>query len=107
MADLSTDSSKKASSTPYQLDLSQTTKACKVLQQHIENARKQRQVKSEKRDLLEQDGEADAKDLEGSALNDIPLWMIVTGKKHIADRKRLKPSTMYAQVPTSRTCQTN
>lgn len=84
----------KQSNTPYQLDLTQTAKACKVLQQHIASARKEREAKSEKQDLLSKDLGSDDGENGISALHDIPLWMVFTGKKHIADKTRLKPNTM-------------
>lgn len=83
----------KESKTPYQLDLAQTTKACTVLLKHIADERARRQAESGKANLLA-DRDDDSGDDEDSDLADVPVWMIVSTKKHIADQKRLKPQKM-------------
>ena len=88
------------SNTPYQLDLDQTTKACKVLQQYIAQARRELQAKSEKRNLLDESTEPNGGD-ENAGLEDVPVWMILTGKKHIVDKVRLKPNKMYERPLTT------
>ncbi|KAB8337291.1 hypothetical protein FH972_021592 [Carpinus fangiana] len=93
----------KESKTPYQLDLTQTTQACKVLLKHIADERTRRETESGKANLLA-DRDDDSGEDEDSDLADVPIWMIVSTKKHIADQKRLKPSKI--PVPHSFNTQT-
>jgi len=79
------------SKTPYQLDLSQTTKACKVLLKHINEERQRRDTEADKPNLLAQGDEDNEEETDGA---EVPVWMIMTTKKHIVDQKRLKPSKM-------------
>ncbi|KAL9057083.1 MAG: hypothetical protein Q9162_002517 [Coniocarpon cinnabarinum] len=81
----------RRSDSPYQLDLTQTRKACKVLQQNITNAIRQRDSRAEKRDLLTTDHPSSSSASHADRLNDVPIWMVFTGKRHILDRTRLKP----------------
>ena len=75
------------SKSPYQLDLPQTTQACKVLLTQI---RKQ-DANASKPNLLAADGEDDE---EPTEVDEAPVWMVVNTKKHIVDQKRLKPNKM-------------
>ncbi|KFY00422.1 hypothetical protein O988_03326 [Pseudogymnoascus sp. VKM F-3808] len=77
---------KVQSGSPYQLNSAQTLKASKALIKHIKKAEKGSAEKSGKRDLLAGDDEEDSDDLD-----QIPIWLNVTTKKHIVDTKRLKP----------------
>lgn len=61
-------------------------KASKALIKHIKKAEKGSAEKSGKRDLLAGDDEEDSDDLD-----QIPIWLNITTKKHIVDTKRLKP----------------
>jgi len=79
------------SKSPYQLDLTQTTKACKVLLKHINEERQRRDTESDKPNLLAQGDEDNEEETDGG---EVPVWMIMTTKKHIVDQKRLKPSKM-------------
>lgn len=81
------------SKTPYQLNLDQTTKACKVLLRHISEARAKRDGASAKPNLL---GNGDDEETNEAAGDEDPVWLIMTTKKHISDQQRLKPSKMYA-----------
>lgn len=83
----------KASTTPYQLDQSQTTQACKVLLKHISEERQRREAGTAKPNLLTQD--ADPSEDEQPEDEQTPIWLILTTKKHIVDQKRLKPNKMY------------
>lgn len=78
--------------TPYQLDLTQTTRACSVLLKHINEERQRREIEADKPNLLAQ-GDEDNEDEDADG-DDVPVWMIMTTKKHIVDVKRLKPSKM-------------
>lgn len=78
--------------TPYQLDLPQTTQACKVLIKHISEERRRREAQSKRPNLLAFGGGVDAED--ASADDQEPIWLILTTKKHIVDQKKLKPSKM-------------
>ncbi|KFX98074.1 hypothetical protein V490_02468, partial [Pseudogymnoascus sp. VKM F-3557] len=71
---------KVQSGSPYQLNSAQTLKASKALIKHIKNAEKGSAEKSGKRDLLAGDDEEDSDDLD-----QIPIWLNVTTKKHIVD----------------------
>lgn len=88
----------KASATPYQLDQSQTTQACKVLLKHISEERQRREAGTAKPNLLTQD--ADSSEDEQPEDEQTPIWLILTTKKHIVDQKRLKPNKMYLKPYT-------
>lgn len=78
------------SGSPYQLDVQRTKKACKVLLNNITEEQKRKQVDSNKTNLLaDNDGSDDE-----SGASAVPVWMIVTTKKHIVDERRLKPNKM-------------
>lgn len=69
-----------------------TSKACKVLLQHIDEKRRDRISKSEKVNLLAEDaGSGEDGADEG---NDTPIWAVISTKKHVSDKKKLKPSKM-------------
>lgn len=91
MAVTQTAVAKTESKSPYQLDIQRTNKACKVLLKNIVEERKKRQAESTKTNLLAGDDESD----EESGAGAVPVWMIVTTKKHIVDERRLKPSKVY------------
>lgn len=88
-----------ASKTPYQLNLDQTTTACRVLVKHISDQRKQRAQDSAKPNLL--DGRDDDQDDDQVSGVEEPIWLVLTTKKHIVDEQRLKPSKMSAPLPTT------
>ncbi|OBT66144.1 hypothetical protein VE03_05164 [Pseudogymnoascus sp. 23342-1-I1] len=77
---------KVESGSPYQLNAAQTLKASKALIKHIKTSEKGSAEKSGKRSLLAGDDEEDSDDLD-----QIPIWLNITTKKHIVDTKRLKP----------------
>lgn len=85
------------SKTPYQLDLPQTLKASKTLLKVIADQRSE-QASTSKPNLLAADDD-DSADEDASDLNDIPVWLVITTKKHIVDKKRLKPGKI--QLPHS------
>ncbi|KFY73167.1 hypothetical protein V499_06740 [Pseudogymnoascus sp. VKM F-103] len=89
---------------PYQLNSAQTLKASKALIKHIKTSEKGTAEKSGKRDLLAGDDEEDSDDLD-----QIPIWLNITTKKHIVDTKRLKPGKIALphslnSSPTSTIC---
>ncbi|KAF4624394.1 hypothetical protein G7Y89_g13779 [Cudoniella acicularis] len=68
---------------PYQLNDAQVLKASKALLKHLSSAETEAVKSEEKKSLL-----ADADDEE----NFDPIWLILSTKKHIVDKKRLKPA---------------
>ncbi|KAH0538796.1 hypothetical protein FGG08_004628 [Glutinoglossum americanum] len=91
------------SQSPYQLDKEQTLKASRALLAHIENEKRNKDSKAEKRNLLAStEGSSDE---EGIELSDVPIWLVLTTKRHIIDKKRLKPGKISIphSLNTSRT----
>ncbi|KAF2213312.1 hypothetical protein CERZMDRAFT_5502, partial [Cercospora zeae-maydis SCOH1-5] len=82
-----------ASSSPYQLDPAQTLKATTALLKKISVDVSTKSSSREKANLL-----ADADDGE-EVEEDIPVWLILTTKKHIIDKKRLKPGKIVLPNP--------
>lgn len=70
-----------ASGSPYQLDPAQTLRAANALLKKMQSDFAARSNSSGKQDLLE-DSEEEQEE---------PIWLCVTTKKHILDKKRLKP----------------
>ncbi|CAK1361022.1 putative ribosome biogenesis protein [Cercospora beticola] len=81
------------SSSPYQLDPSQTLKATTALLKKINADVSTKSSSREKANLL-----ADADDGE-EVEEDSPVWLILTTKKHIVDKKRLKPGKIVLPNP--------
>ncbi|PPJ49786.1 hypothetical protein CBER1_03344 [Cercospora berteroae] len=81
------------SSSPYQLDPSQTLKATTALLKKINANVSTKSSSREKANLL-----ADADDGE-KVEEDSPVWLILTTKKHIVDKKRLKPGKIVLPNP--------
>ncbi|KAF2154407.1 ribosomal protein L1 [Myriangium duriaei CBS 260.36] len=69
------------SGSPYQLDPAQTLRAANALLKKMQSDFASRSNSSGKQDLLE-DSEEEQEE---------PIWLCVTTKKHIIDKKRLKP----------------
>lgn len=67
------------------VDPDQTLKASKALLAHMKKASKEKAEKAEKKNLL-----AAGSDDEIS-LNEQPVWLTLTTKRHIVDSSRLKP----------------
>ena len=76
----------------HPLDSSQTLRASTALLRKIESDKITQKSTTEKRSLL-----ADAEDDE--AADDVPIWLILTTKKHIIDKKRLKPGKVLLPHP--------
>lgn len=78
--------------TPYQLDLSQVSRAATALVQHIQKDAQHAESQSTKRNLLA-DGDDDSEGQSGDG-DETPVWLVVTTKKHVQDKKKLKPGKM-------------
>lgn len=79
----------------YQLDISQITRAAESLVKHIAAEQKRKEAESGKKSLLPAPG--DDSDDEATEQDEVPIWLILTTKKHITDTKRLKPGKMCAE----------
>ncbi|KAI5367951.1 Putative ribosomal protein L1 [Septoria linicola] len=82
-----------ASSSPYQVDTVQTLKASTALLKKINADVATKSSSLEKANLL-----ADADDGE-EVDEDVPVWLVLTTKKHIVDKKRLKPGKIVLPNP--------
>ncbi|EME86890.1 uncharacterized protein MYCFIDRAFT_29407 [Pseudocercospora fijiensis CIRAD86] len=93
MAPTSTAASKKAASgSPAKIDPSQTLRATTALLRKIQADESEQKTSASKSNLLE---DADEEDVE----DDSPVWLILTTKKHIVDKKRLKPGKIVLPHP--------
>lgn len=80
------------SSSPYQLDADQTLRATKALVRKIQSDAATKSATDKKESLL---ADADSDD----ASDDVPVWLVLTTKKHIVDKKRLKPGKIVLPHP--------
>lgn len=86
---------KVESGTPYQLESSQTLRATSALIKKIQSDDVSRKESTGKTDLL-----ADAAESEDENDNDAtPIWLVLTTKKHVVDKKRLKPGKIALPHP--------
>lgn len=83
---------KVAKASTLQLDSDQTLRASTALLRKIQNDSTTKQSTAEKSNLLEDADEEDASD-------EVPIWLILTTKKHIVDKKRLKPGKIVLPNP--------
>ncbi|KAF2101887.1 ribosomal protein L1 [Rhizodiscina lignyota] len=83
---------------PYQLDLNQVQRAADSLLKHMKKSQNELSSSSNKKSLLPADSESSGED-DASLEEKEPIWMIVTTKKHIVDKKRLKPATITLPHP--------
>ncbi|OTA59157.1 ribosomal protein L1 [Hypoxylon sp. EC38] len=74
------------------VDPEQTLKASKALLAHMKKITKQKASNAEKKDLL-----ADPEDEEG--VHELPVWLTLTTKRHIADSRSLKPGKIPLPHP--------
>ncbi|KLJ13835.1 hypothetical protein EMPG_11257 [Blastomyces silverae] len=81
---------KPTSGTPYQLNNDQVTRASSALLRHIKAEEEKKAVESTKKDLLANNDDEEDDDAEDSA-DATPVWLVITTKKHIVDKNRLKP----------------
>ncbi|MCJ1457705.1 hypothetical protein MMC28_008074 [Mycoblastus sanguinarius] len=79
---------KVESGSPYQLDAAQTLRASSALLKHIKTKAQSKEASSETKNLLALDnanpGDTSSSDIES-------IWLILTGKKFLADKRTLKP----------------
>ncbi|KAL1954545.1 hypothetical protein VTO42DRAFT_1055 [Malbranchea cinnamomea] len=80
---------KVTTGSPYQLSIEQVTRASTALLRHIKDVEKERSQQSTKKNLLVDDDGSDSE--AGFSGDDIPVWLVLTTKKHIVDKNRLKP----------------
>ncbi|KAJ5721985.1 hypothetical protein N7488_000020 [Penicillium malachiteum] len=78
---------KVTSGSPYQLDKPQVTKASSALLRHIKSNQEEREKSATKKTLI---GDNDSDD-EETPVNNEAVWLIMTTKKHVVDKNRLKP----------------
>ncbi|KAK5138474.1 hypothetical protein LTR08_000060 [Meristemomyces frigidus] len=83
---------KSTSDSPYKLDPAQTLRASTALLRKIKTDETARQTAAPTTSLL---ADADAQDAE----DDVPVWLVLTTKKHIVDKKRLKPGKIVLPHP--------
>ncbi|KAK2758375.1 hypothetical protein FQN54_004225 [Arachnomyces sp. PD_36] len=82
--------SKVQSGSPYQLDKDQVTRASSALLRHIKSEQKEKEEgQTAKKNLLA--GSDDEADSETDASDSIPIWLVLTTKKHVVYKNRLKP----------------
>ncbi|GME42548.1 electron transfer flavoprotein alpha-subunit [Neofusicoccum parvum] len=95
---------KPQSGSPYQVDPAQALRAAKALTAHIKSSAGTKAAQSAKKNLLEDESSDD----EGAADGQVPVWLVVTTKKHIVDKKRLKPAKVALPhslaLPANRIC---
>ncbi|KAJ6004737.1 hypothetical protein N7540_012536 [Penicillium herquei] len=78
---------KVTSGSPYQLDKPQVTKASSALLRHIKSNQEEKEKSATKKTLI---GDNDSDD-EETPVNNEAVWLIMTTKKHVVDKNRLKP----------------
>ncbi|OJJ41810.1 hypothetical protein ASPWEDRAFT_147791 [Aspergillus wentii DTO 134E9] len=79
---------KLTSGSPYQLDNSQVAKASSALLRHIKSKQLEKEESATKKTLI---GDNDESDAEDGPLNNEAVWLVLTTKKHVVDKNRLKP----------------
>ncbi|KAL2014515.1 hypothetical protein VTN00DRAFT_2040 [Thermoascus crustaceus] len=80
---------KVTSGSPYQLDNGQVLRASSALLRHIKTEQKKKEESSGKKTLIGDND--DASDEEDTPINNEPVWLVLTTKKHVVDKNRLKP----------------
>ncbi|KAJ6107736.1 hypothetical protein N7523_009059 [Penicillium sp. IBT 18751x] len=79
--------SKVSTGSPYQLDSPQVVKASSALLRHIKSNQEAKEKSATKKTLI---GDNDSDD-EETPVNNEAIWLILTTKKHVVDKNRLKP----------------
>ncbi|KAJ5716023.1 uncharacterized protein N7483_013204 [Penicillium malachiteum] len=87
MTSSTTLTTKVTSGSPYQLDKPQVTKASSALLRHIKSNQEEKEKSATKKTLI---GDNDSDD-EETPVNNEAVWLIMTTKKHVVDKNRLKP----------------
>lgn len=75
------------------VDPDQTLKASKALLAHMKKASKEKAANADKKNLLAADSDDE------TALNEQPVWLTLTTKRHIVDSSRLKPGKIVLPHP--------
>ncbi|GAB7349074.1 hypothetical protein MBLNU459_g8033t1 [Dothideomycetes sp. NU459] len=88
---------KVESGSPYQLDKSQTLRASTALLKKIQTDEAARRASSGKADLLADNDDDDDND-EADA-DAVPIWLVMTTKKHVVDQKKMKPGKIALPHP--------
>ena len=83
---------------PYQLDLAQIQRASTALLKNVQQHTKRLQEESSKRNLLAKTEGDDDSENEADG-DETPVWLSLTTKQHIVDKKRLKPSKIKVPHP--------
>ncbi|KAF2160787.1 hypothetical protein M409DRAFT_28670 [Zasmidium cellare ATCC 36951] len=83
---------KVATDSASRLDSAQTLRASTALLRKIQSDVAGKESTAEKTNLLEDADDEDASD-------EVPLWLVLTTKKHIVDKKRLKPGKIVLPHP--------
>ncbi|PLB46057.1 electron transfer flavo protein alpha-subunit [Aspergillus steynii IBT 23096] len=80
---------KVTSGSPYQLDNTQVTRASSALLKHIKSSQEEKEKSATKKTLIgDNDGDSDEED---SPMHNEAIWLVLTTKKHVVDKNRLKP----------------
>ncbi|KAL2825301.1 hypothetical protein BDW59DRAFT_172395 [Aspergillus cavernicola] len=89
MGSSTTLTTKVTSGTPYQLDKSQVSRASSALLKHIKTRQTEKESTATKKTLIgDNDSDSDAED---TPLHNEAVWLVLTTKKHVVDKNRLKP----------------
>ena len=84
----------------YHMDTAQTLRAATALLRKIQTDKAARDPTMEKHSLL---ADADDNDVE----EDVPIWLVLTTKKHVTDKERLKPGKIFLPHPILDTSDSN
>ncbi|KAL4892469.1 ribosomal protein L1p/L10e family-domain-containing protein [Aspergillus ambiguus] len=79
---------KVASGSPYQLDDNQVTRASTALLRHIKTQQAEKEKTATKKTLI---GDNDDDSDDDAPLHNEAVWLVLTTKKHVVDKNRLKP----------------
>ncbi|KAI9807462.1 MAG: hypothetical protein M1833_000207 [Piccolia ochrophora] len=91
---------KPSTGSPYQLNHAQTERASTALLKHIKSEQKRKDAESSRHSLLARaSSDDDEKDDSVEEDDDVPIWLVLTTKKHITDKKKLKPSRISIPHP--------
>ncbi|KAL4865628.1 hypothetical protein BDV12DRAFT_188015 [Aspergillus spectabilis] len=89
MGSSTTLTTKVTSGSPYQLDKSQVSRASSALLRNIKSKESEREATATKKTLIgDNDEDSDAED---TPLHNEAVWLVLTTKKHVVDKNRLKP----------------
>ncbi|KAJ5134277.1 hypothetical protein N7526_005642 [Penicillium atrosanguineum] len=91
--------SKVSAGSPYQLDSPQVVKASSALLRHIKSNQEAKEKSATKKTLI---GDNDDSGDEETPLNNEAIWLILTTKKHVVDKNRLKPGKITLPPPSTR-----